>query len=263
MLGVVQRLVRDPAAPAGIGEDRRAWLSSAGLSGADLGAMAALPEKRLLLYRKLVRRGLTGAIRVEIPRTAARLEAGFEAWTSRWLDEELPRSHYLRDVAFEFVAWAIPKWAADPGVADYLGDLARHELSAFEVAAAPRREGGGGAGSELDLDRGVRFDAAARVMRYEHLVHRLLADESARDVPERCPTALLVYRDAEQDARYLELTPLAAGIVSRLLCGETLRRAVVDSCEELGHPLDQGVLEGTARLLADLGERGALEGAAP
>jgi hypothetical protein len=100
-------------------------------------------------------------------------------------------------------------------------------------------------------------------MRYSHAVHRLLADESARDVAERQPTVLLAYRDADQEVRYLELTPLAAEIVERLMRGETLRRAVMDACEDLGHPVDEPVLAGTAELLSNLGERGVLEGSAP
>ena len=265
LLRVVQRIVRDPEVPSGTAEERRAWLERAGLSGADLDALAALPEKRLLLYRKLVRRGLTGAIRAEIPRTAARMEERFDRYAARWQSEELPRSHYLRDVAFEFVAWAVPLWAADPDVPSYIGDLARHELSAFEVAAAPPRDEGRCVSGEveLELDRGVRFDAAARVMRYAHAVHRLLAHESARDVPESRATVLLAYRDADQDVRYLELTPLAAAIVQRLMRGETLRSAVMGSCADLGQPLDEPVLSGTAELLSNLGERGVLEGPAP
>jgi hypothetical protein len=91
----------------------------------------------------------------------------------------------------------------------------------------------------------------------------MLADEAARDVPAREPTALLVYRDAEHEVRYLELSPLAAAILERLLAGSTLREAVLGGCGVLGHPVDGPVLEGTAALLADLGGRGALLGAAP
>ncbi len=47
----------------------------------------------------------------EIPRTAARLGAAFGVWVDRWIDEEAPRSRYFRDVAFELVAWAGPRWA--------------------------------------------------------------------------------------------------------------------------------------------------------
>ncbi|WP_437965087.1 putative DNA-binding domain-containing protein [Sorangium sp. So ce260] len=280
-LAALQRaLQQSVSAPDGeaIAADPRAWLARAGIEGPDLEAMAALPPKRLLLYRSLVRRGLTGAIRAGIPRTAARLGARFEADAARFLEVELPRSRYLRDVAFEFVDFAAPRWAEDPEVPAYLADLARHELAAFAASCAepdeeeagaageppaPRGPDGPGApasGEELSLDRGVRFQRAAALVRHEHPVHRLQGAESARDAPAREPTRLLVYRDAGHDVRFLELTPLAAEILGRLLAGATLGDAVVQGCAALGHPVDGPVLESTAALLSDLAERGALLG---
>ncbi|WP_437709345.1 putative DNA-binding domain-containing protein [Sorangium sp. So ce448] len=293
----LQRSVTAPDGEA-LAADPRAWLARAGLEGPDLEAMAALPPKRLLLYRSLIRRGLTGAIRAGIPRTAARLGARFEADVARFIEAEPPRSRYLRDVAFEFVGFAALRWAGDPEVPAYLADLARHELAAFAAACAeqdeeasaggasgplgdeapatpddeapgtpgdeapgtPGDEAPGPLGEALSLDRGARFQRAAALVRYEHAVHRLQGDASARDVPAREPTRLLVYRDAAHDVRFLELTPLAAEILGRLLAGAALGDAVVAGCAALGHPVDGPVLESTAALLSDLAERGALLG---
>jgi hypothetical protein len=270
LMRALQRTVGAPREDE-IAADPRAWLERQGVSGADLEATAAIPAERLLIYRRLIRRSLRGAVALEIPRTAARLGDAFDAYLDRFLDEELPRSRYLRDVAFEFVRWAAPRWAEDPSVPGYLGDLARHELIAFVAAgaiAAEDREGATseqgttGAEGELSLERGVLFHRSATLVRYDHAVHRLQADLSSRDVPPREPTALFVYRDADHDIRYLELTPLAAAIAGRLLAGATLRDAVLGGCEELGHAVDAAVLEGAAALLADLHQRGALLGTA-
>ena len=264
LLGAVASLVRAPGIEAQIARDSKAFFVDGGLGAADAASLAAQGSLRLLVYRKLVRRGLTAAIRLEIPRTAARLGAGFEAWVERFVSEEAPRSHYLRDVAFELVAWARPRWAADANVPDYLGDLARHELIGFEVGSADDAAGATGIslGVELELDATARFHASVRLARYDHAVHRLLADEAARDVPAREPVALLAYRDADHEVRYLELTPLAAAILDRLLAGETLRSAVVGAATEQGEALGPEMLAGTARLLDDLAERGALLGGA-
>ncbi|MEO5728487.1 MAG: putative DNA-binding domain-containing protein [Byssovorax sp.] len=261
LLGAVESLVRAPRVEARIALDPEAFFVEGGLGAGDAASLAAVGERRLLVYRKLVRRSLASAIRQEIPRTAARLGDAFEAWVERFIDEEAPRSHYLRDVAFELVAWAQPRRAADALVPDHLGDLARHELTAFEVGSA--EDGGGVTGIDLELDTRARFHGSVRLARYEHAVHRLLADEGARDVPAREPTTLLAYRDAEHEVRYLELTPLAAAILDRLLLGETLRSAVVGASSALSEALGPEVLAGTARLLDDLAERGALLGGEP
>ncbi len=261
-LATVQHLVRAPEAEARLTHDRKAFLAEGGLVAADLQRLTEASDKRLLLYRRLVRGGLTKAIAVELPRSAARLGEGFEAWVGRFIEEEAPRSHYLRDVAFEFLAWAAPRWAEDASVPSYLGDLARHELSTFEVGAAPP-DGRGPTGAAMELDRPVRFHGAARLYHHAHAVHLLLGDEDARDVPERTPTTLLAYRDADHQVRYLALSPMAAAILARLLAGATLREGVVGGAAELGAPLDGAVLASTAALLDDLSTRGVVLGGEP
>jgi hypothetical protein len=263
LLGTMARLVTEPDASlrAALADDPRALLTAWGLPPDDVEQLAALGSPRLLLYRRHVRKTLARGIQRQIPRTAARLEGALRGWVDRWIDEEAPRSRYFRDVVFEFTAWALPRWANDPTVPAYLGDLARHELVHFEVAPMPDGDAPP-ATEELALDRGVRFDAAVRLSRYAHAVHRLDADEAARDVATREPVALLAYRDREHEVRYLELTPLAAAILERLLRGDALGAAVVGGAEALGHPLDASVTQSTAALLEDLRARGALAGGA-
>jgi hypothetical protein len=260
LLQAIQSAIADADAPQALARDPLEWLRRAGLSEPDAARLAKQGATRLLLYRKLVRRGLTNAIRIEIPRTAARLGERFDAWAARYLDEELPRSHYLRDVAFEFLAWAANQWTADPEVPDYLVDLARHELSAFEVANAPD-DARGSTGTELALDAPVRFDPSSRVYCYAYAVHLCSDDEAARDEPPKRATRLFAYRDREHEVRYLEQSPLAGAIVARLLEGAPLGEAIAGACAELGQGATPEVLEGVASLLTDLAERGALLGA--
>jgi hypothetical protein len=262
LLLVMHDLVEDPSAPDPDRGEPEAWLERRPVPESDAAALAELGGKRLTLYRRLVRRGLSSAIRVEIPRTASRLGARFDEEVSHFLDAGGPTSHYLRDVAFEFVGWAAPRWRAARDVADYLADLARHELLAFEVAAAPARDVGA-ARPELELDAPVLFDPAAKVARYDFAVHRLSAALTARDEPDRVDTVLLAYRDVEHDVRYLELTPVAARIVERLMDGANLGEAMKGATRDRGVPLDQTVLDGAAVLLSDLAERGVLLGAGP
>ena len=78
--------------------------------------------------------------------------------------------------------------------------------------------------------------------------------------PTRREVALLVYRSPEHEVRYLELTPLAAGIIERLLVGLTLERAVREAAAAEQAELTEAVLSGAAALLADLAERGVVWG---
>ena len=79
-------------------------------------------------------------------------------------------------------------------------------------------------------------------------------------MPVAEPTALLVYRSPEHEVRYLETSALGADILERLLAREALGAAIRGACESSGLALETSVVDGTATLLADLAERGALLG---
>lgn len=261
LVGALDRIVSAKDAPADLARDKRAALAEAGASGRDLEALASLEDRRLLLYRKLVRRGVAAAVRQQIPRAAARLGALFDEVVTAFVDEDAgPRSHYLRDVAFELVAWASPRWANDARVPAWLVDLARHELSAFEVGCEhrPKQE----AGAALDLGARAVFDPSARLYRYAFAVHRLAEELDARDEPAHEPTALFAYRDADDDPRWLELSPFAAAVIERLLAGEPLRDAAIGGASAAAIPLDDAALASLASVLDDLVARGALLGGA-
>jgi hypothetical protein len=236
-----------------------AWLARSGVATGDADAVRGELE-RLAVYRTLVRTRLREAVELAIPRTMARLGSLFDEWFDRFLAERGPRSHYLRDVTTELLDFLEPLAASDPRTPPWAIDLARHE--ALDIVVGSLAETPAPVAlPELDLGRGLTFSATARVVRYRFAVHRLSADPDDRSVPERTPTALFAYRSPEHDVRYLELTPLAAVILEALLQGATLRGALERGTGELGVPLDGAVLDGTARLLADLSERGAVLGA--
>ena len=252
---VLPELVLGPPLSAGAFD---ALLSRHALLPADGDALRGDFE-RLLVYRKLVQGTLRTAVELAIPRTMARLGRVFDEYFARFLSERGPRTHYLRDVTLELIDFCARHWAKDARVPPWALDLARHEalqivVSSLRERVVPRELG------QLELERGFCFVEAARVARYAFAVHRLSADLADRSPPERTPTALFVYRDPEHDVRYLELTPLAAALIQRLLGGETLKEAVLSACGATG--TDPGTaLEGIARLLADLAARGALLGA--
>lgn len=246
----------DPDDPA----STQAFFARHGVSPADADALRAGGFKRLLVYRELVRGTLRDALELSIPRSIARLGPSFERYFERFVGERGARSHYLRDVTSEFLNFCRELWAGDAEVPPYVWDLARHEALHIEIAGAAREPSRRTAPS-LDLDARLHFISAARLLRYEFAVHRLPESLDDRSVPERRRTDLFVYRSPEHDVRYLELTPLAAAMLEPLLAGETLRSAVLGAAALHGATVDAPLLESTARLLANLAERGALLGA--
>lgn len=212
------------------------------------------------IYRKLVRRGLAAMLRFQLPRTAAHLGARWDRDVARFLDETLPRSHYLRDVAGELVRHVAPAWRGDPEIPSFIEDLARWELLAFEVANAPD-DPPRGEPAALALDRRVSFARSLRIVRFAHAVHLLADDEASLAVPAAAPTRLCVYRDADHDLRHLALSPSAADILERLAAGAALGDAVSGAAAACGAALDEAFLQGSAGLLQDLTDRQVILGA--
>jgi len=253
----LSELVRGPAVDAqGLG----ALLSRHALGAEERAAFEAQLE-RWLVYRTLVRNTLRNAVSLAIPRTLARLGPLFDEYFERFLAERGPRTHYLRDVTTELLDFVAPFWPSDARVPPWSHELARHEALEIVIASlgeplVPHVL------EELDAERGLVFIEAARVVRYDFAVHRLPASDADRSAPAREAVALFAYRDAEHDVRYLELSPLAAALVERLLAGESLKSALVLACAATRS--DPGTaLGGAAELLADLAARGALLGPAP
>jgi hypothetical protein len=244
-----------------LARDPRAFLEKHGVAPEDVdAALASAP--RLAVYRSLVRNGLSGVVLRALPRTRARMNAlcaeRFDRDFARFVAEVGPRTHYLRDVPHELVAWAAPAWRGDAAVPSYLPELAEHELAGFVIAAADAPRADPAALAEVTLDRAIAFAEPIRLLRYAWAVHELPDDEEAREPPARRDVHLLAYRDAEHRVRWLELTPLAARILGRLETGEALGAAIAGASNELGTNVPS---DAVARLLADLGQRGVILGA--
>jgi len=240
--------------------DLDAFFYRHGIAGKDAAALRR-DFVRLSVYRTLARGTLTGALGLAIPRTKARLGPLFDEYFARFLDERGPRTHYLRDVTTELLDFCAPLWPRDPRVPAWALDLARHEALSIVVASSDDAQAA--ASPELDVESKLLFSPSLVVARYDHAVHRLSESEDDRGEPEHAPTALAAYRDANDDVRYLELSPLAATILEALLSGTPLGRAVACACEAAGIEPGPTVVDGTSRLLSDLADRGALLGVDP
>lgn len=236
-------------------EDLRGFLAAQGVPKEDADALLASP-RRLGLYRKLIRSNIVGVIDAMLPRTRARVDAAapgaFDASISAFLEQEGPRTSHLRDVPSEFLAFAAPRWKDDRRLPAFICDYAELELVDFVIGVAPRPAPPPPL-AEVSADRPLVFGDPRKLVRLSYSVHE--------EAIERRDVTLLVYRDAEHRTRFLELTPLAGAILERLLAGDPLGPAMVAACQAGGVALDESVLQGAARLLADLGDRGVLLGA--
>jgi hypothetical protein len=245
--------------------DLAGYLAEHGVDANDAAAILAAPP-RLALYRRLVRNNLTGVTETMLARTRARLNeaagGAFDASVAAFLSEVGPRSHYLRDVPGEFLAWALPRWAAragEPGWPAWIGDFARHELLAYEMAAAETSPDEPDV-TELAPDRALVFEEPVRLVRYEFNVPALPKDAGDRTAPEAKVTRMVAYYDDAGALALLEVGPLAYAILARLTHGEAVAAAVTGALQDVGTGAEA---VDVAALLADLAARGIILGAKP
>jgi hypothetical protein len=238
-----------------------AWLERCAVAPEDRAYLREIGIERLSVYRRLIRGTLRGTLQQILPRVVARLGNVFDEYFDRYLAERGPTSRYLRDLPPDFLDFCREHWNEDARVPDYMSDLGHHEAVQLAIAAEPARPPDHEPG-ELALDRGVEFIRAATLVHYRHALHLLSESIADRTEPVRKDTWLFVYRSPDHQVRYLELTPLAAGILERLLNeSQTLQHAITAACTARNVAMSQSVIEGTATVLADLAERGALLGA--
>lgn len=235
------------------------WLTRHGVSAEDADALRAGGLERLLVYRSLVQGTLESALEASIPRTLSRLGPLFQEFFQRFLVEQGPRSHYIRDTTTEFLDFCEPIWTADSRVPAYLVEYARYEALHIEVASTPPRPPRAQP-MPLDLDAGLAFTETARLVVYQFAVHELPEDLEDQTEPERRDTRLFVYRSPEHFVRYLAVSPVAAAILARLMQGASLRESLAEAAAEHRAELDDALLSGAARLLSDLSDRQAVLG---
>ncbi|MDB4994309.1 MAG: hypothetical protein JWM74_1741 [Myxococcaceae bacterium] len=257
----IEQLIADACLGARTGDelehDLPGFVARYGLSPEQARALRA-DGRRLLAYRLLVRNNLAGVVFKMMARTRARAPIAFDRTFVQFLDEVGPKSHYLRDVPHELFAWARARWEADATLPPYLVDLAAYELAEYAVSAA--EEPAPPVLIDVALDRAIAFAAHARFARYRFAVHTLPDDPADATVPEQRDVALVLYRDADEALASLELSPLHAAAIERLLAGDVLEAALRSAAAAQGVALDDAVLVSFAEVITELGERGVVLG---
>lgn len=231
---------------------------------------ADVEERRMGVYRELFYNNLDGFLADTLPVLHSLLGAThWQALIRDFMVKHRAHSPYFLDIPREFLSYLEHERGAHTEDPPFLRELAHYEwvelaLSVLDAAVNPD-----GIAPFIDQDGDLLsghplLSPLAWPLQYRFPVQRIRSDYRPSEPPAE-PTHLLVYRDAEDTVRFLELNPVSARLVGLLAehadeWTYTGRQALETICRELHHPQPEHVIAHGLDLLRDWRARGIILG---
>ncbi len=216
----------------------------------------AMEERRLAIYRELVFNNIEGFLSSGFP--VLRSLYDDDAWGQ--LVRDFIRSHrsespYFLQISEEFLAFLQDEYHPGPQDPPFLLELAHYEwvelaldVSTEEIPAASCPSG---LNPEQILDARLELSPLVWRLSYQFPVHRIGPDYRPQEPPAE-PTFLLVYRNRQQQVRFMESNALTVHLLNLLEAGASGRQALQQLAEELQHSHPDQLLAMGGQLLAQL-----------
>jgi hypothetical protein len=223
---------------------------------------AGVSAKRIGIYAELLFNNMEGTLSGCFP--VCKKVLGVRKWNKLvrvFFAEHRCTTPLFRQIPEEFLQWL---QQADPvGLPPFIPQLAHYEWAELAVAVADATmPAAWNADGDLVEGKPV-LTPALMLLRYDWPVQRI-SPRFKPIQPLTEPVSLLVFRDAMDEVRFIELNPVSAHLVELLQEGSrTGREALISIAQALRHPDAEQVVTFGAQILADLKARGAILGASP
>lgn len=175
-------------------------------------------------------------------------------YASTPLFHEMPR---------EFLKYLEQERQAKADDLPFLLELAHYEWVELALSVSDQQADMTDVDSEGDLLTGIPvLSPLAWPLSYQFPVHQISTEYLPTQAPEQ-PTYIIVYRDQQDEVKFLEMNPVTAHLV-QLISEATPRsgqQLLETIAEQLQHPNPEVVIEGGRQILQDLRARDILVGA--
>lgn len=172
------------------------------------------------------------------------------------------RSHtpYFRQIPDEFLQFLQTEWQRPDHYPEYMVELAHYEWIELMLSVSNRAVDETGIDPHGDLlDQRPILNPVLANLRYRWPVQRV----QPRVPVTPAETCLLVFRDAEDQIRFMEGNAFTARLLALLESGTMTGRAALDTvADESRHPNPALLIEGGVATLQNLHARGAILGTA-
>lgn len=221
-----------------------------------------VPARRMKIYTEIVFNNMEATLAACFPVT--KKIVGVRRWRQlvrAFLAEHRCATPWFRQIPEEFLCWLEAPPMAISDLPPFIKSLAHYEWVELAVAVADVESEAVDAGGDLLQGRPV-LAAALALLEYPYPVHHI-SPHFKPSQPDAEPTRLLVFRDTDDEVRFIEINAVTARLV------QLLREEVFSGCAaleriaaELQHPDPTAVLSFGTVLLDDLRQQGAILGTA-
>lgn len=213
---------------------------------------------RMQVYTEIVFNNLESSVAACFP--VSKKTLGMRTWKKlvrHFFAQHQCHSPLFRQIPEEFLHFLQTVQDLPP----YLTSLAHYEWIELALAVADVSVDMATVDSKGDLLQGRPvFAPALALLSYDYPVQLI----SPRHKPEQAleqPVNLLVFRDLEDNVRFMELNPVTARLLAILQAGSlTGRQALGQIATEMAHPDPQAIIQFGLPILQDLKAQGAIYG---
>ncbi len=219
-----------------------------------------IEERRMAVYRELFYRNIEEALLNAFP--VLRAITDDQRWHA--LVRDFWARHRCRTPLFallpaEFLDYLRLERMCGSSDPPFMLELAHYEWVELALSTALGQPDGDSVGEGMELcERVVVLSPLARNLTYRFPVHRI----GPGYVPNRSggPTHLLVYRDRNEQVKFLELNAMAARLVSAIEQnrGQTCRELLVEIAEASPQFSRDEIMTGGLQLMQELERRGVI-----
>lgn len=222
--------------------------------------LAGVPHERMAVYEEIVFNNLFESVSACFP--IASKVIGKRKWLK--LNQAFMRDYSAHSPLFRKIPEQFLHYLNNPTpelqqlMPDYLNSLCHYEWVELLVSGIEEINSQGiQPDGDLASNKPV-FSATVQLLNYDYAVHRI----TPRKKPQhKASTQLLVYRNADDMVKFIELNAVTYRLIS-LLLNEAItgKQALTLLAKELQHPQPESIIEFGLSILEDLRDQGVIIG---
>ena len=222
-------------------------------------------DRRMAIYRELFFSNIEGFVAGGFPvLKSITAESDWLQLVRNFFDQYRCQTPYFLEIAGEFVTWISNQRPVETGDYPFLQELVHYEWVELALDTSEASLTDVEVDAQGDLLKGHPLQSPlAWSLMYQFPVHRISRDNLPEAASEQA-TFLVVYRNAEDRVKFMEINQLTARLLYLLSQDQDLtgEQALQQIANEMQHPQPQQIIEGGLSLLEQLREKQIILGTA-